>query len=201
MTNKKNKICDVAITRVGIQAPIIRSNVSYTTIGTRAKGQFLKRLLKQFSNKYFFFDSFMAFITQSAIKCASLWIKYCSSSKIASLGLWWNRTKTFHLALMNINIRSTDKAQFIWKQRTQSIEKFRLLASPNELQKLELVISMIGNNALYNGEIERVSEESSSDDITGKYNLLFLFKISFYYYFQTLKMINHPAMMMVKVYY
>jgi len=48
-----------------------------------------------------------------------------------------------------------------------------LLASPDELQKLELVISMIGNNALYNGEIERVSEESSSDDITGKYNLLF----------------------------
>ncbi len=38
MTNKKNKICDVAITRVGIQAPIIRSNVSYTTIGTRWLG-------------------------------------------------------------------------------------------------------------------------------------------------------------------
>jgi hypothetical protein len=38
MTNKKNKICDVAITRVDIQASIGRSNVSYTTIGTRAKG-------------------------------------------------------------------------------------------------------------------------------------------------------------------
>ncbi len=40
------------------------------------------------------------------------------------------------------------------------MKNFRLLASPDELQKFELVISMIATDALYNGEIERISDES-----------------------------------------
>jgi hypothetical protein len=32
---------------------------------------------------------------------------------------------------------------------------------------------MITIDALYNGEIEYISDESSSNDITGKYDLLF----------------------------
>jgi hypothetical protein len=74
---------------------------------------------------------------------------------------------------MNVNIRSSNKTQFTWKLRKQSIEKFRSLASPDELQRFELVLSMITSDALYNGEIEYISDESSSNDITGKYDLLF----------------------------
>jgi hypothetical protein len=63
---------------------------------------------------------------------------------------------------MNVNIRLSNKTQFIWKLRKQSIEKFRSLASPDELQQFELVLSMIKIDALYNGEIEYISDESSS---------------------------------------
>jgi hypothetical protein len=81
--------------------------------------------------------------------------------------------KKVSLGLMDVNIRSSNKTQFIWKLRKQSIEKCRSLASSDALQQFELVLSMITIDALYNGEIEYISDESSSNNITGKYDLLF----------------------------